>query len=114
MTAHASPDPQPKAAPRTLAPRPGHLPRRQTAAQAEYYAAEASKIETLKNALFEALETSPAAAIPPQLIDLAHTYSNLLKIQLTIMPEPAPPTTSEPRLANTADAPAAYEPALVK
>jgi hypothetical protein len=95
-------------------PRAGHLPRRQTAAQAEYYAAEASKIETLKNALFAALETSPAGAIPTQLIDLAHTYSSLLKIQLTIMPDPAPPSASEPRQVNTAEIPAAYDPALVK
>lgn len=95
-------------------PRPHHLPRRQTAAQAEYYAAEASKIETLKNALFSALESSPAGAIPPQLIDLAHTYSNLLKIQLTIMPEPAPATTREPQPANAAEAPATLDPAPVK
>lgn len=111
---HASSEPQSKSVPRNPVPRPHHLPRRQTAAQAEYYAAEASKIETLKNALFEALETSPAAAIPTQLIDLAHTYSNLLKIQLTIMPEPAPAATSEPRPANAAEAPAAFDPALVK
>jgi hypothetical protein len=53
--------------------------------------AEVERLESLKSALFGALTASPAAALP--LVDLATTYSNLLKLQLTLLPH-----TSAPRV----------------
>ncbi len=46
--------------------------------------AEVGRLESLKGALFGALQSSPSAALP--LVDLATTYSNLLKLQLTLLP----------------------------
>ena len=52
--------------------------------------AEVERLESLKSALFGALMSSPSAALP--LVDLATTYSNLLKLQLTLLPSVKAPS----------------------
>lgn len=51
---------------------------------------EFERLESLKCALFGALTSSPSAALP--LVDLATTYSNLLKLQLTLLPQVRAPS----------------------
>ncbi len=82
--------------PQNLAPPPN--------IDAAYLAEEIDKIETLKAALFVALQSSPANALPLPLIDLATTYSRLLTQQMALMTEPPPPTPAispAPKLADT-------------
>ena len=52
--------------------------------------AEVERLESLKSALFDALAQPPSCAMP--LVDLATTYSNLLKLQLTLLPQTKAPT----------------------
>jgi hypothetical protein len=59
-----------------------------------YLTAETRKLESLKEALFEAFLAAPAAGIPTALVDLAATYTSALRLQLTLMGYTANPHRS--------------------
>jgi hypothetical protein len=47
-------------------------------------AAEADRLESLKQALYSAFLAAPTAGIPTALVDLAATYTSALRLQLTL------------------------------
>ena len=53
-------------------------------AEPDYLAAEADRLENLKQALYAAFEAAPKAGIPTALVDLAATYTSALRLQLTL------------------------------
>lgn len=57
-------------------------------------AEEARKLESLKEALFEAFLAAPSSGIPTALVDLAATYTSALRLQLTLMGYTASPNRS--------------------
>lgn len=59
-----------------------------------YLADETRKLESLKEALFEAFLAAPASGIPTALVDLAATYTSALRLQLTLMGYTASPHRS--------------------
>lgn len=50
-----------------------------------YLVDETRKLESLKEALFEAFLAAPSSGIPTALVDLAATYTSALRLQLTLM-----------------------------
>ena len=54
------------------------------AAETDYLAAEADRLENLKQALFQAFVAAPKTGIPTALVDLAATYTSALRLQLTL------------------------------
>lgn len=59
-----------------------------------YLTDETRKLESLKEALFEAFLAAPSAGIPTALVDLAATYTSALRLQLTLMGYTASPRRS--------------------
>jgi hypothetical protein len=49
-----------------------------------YLTAEADKLENLKQALYAAFVAAPKIGIPTALVDLAATYTNALRLQMTL------------------------------
>ncbi|WP_287389526.1 hypothetical protein [Ralstonia sp.] len=54
------------------------------AAETDYLAAEADRLENLKQALFQAFVAAPKTGIPTALVDLAATYTSALRLQMTL------------------------------
>lgn len=54
------------------------------AAEPDYLAVEADKLESFKQALYAAFVAAPKAGIPTALVDLAATYTSALRLQLTL------------------------------
>lgn len=54
------------------------------AAEMDYLAAEADRLENLKHALFQAFVAAPKIGIPTALVDLAATYTSALRLQMTL------------------------------
>jgi len=61
---------------------------------AAYLTEETEKLESLKRALFDAFLAAPSSGIPTPLVDLAATYTNALRLQLTLMGYTASPRRS--------------------
>ncbi len=59
-----------------------------------YLVDEARKLESLKEALFEAFLAAPSSGIPTALVDLAATYTSALRLQLSLMGYTASPNRS--------------------
>lgn len=74
---HTAPD---SAASRAGHPAPGNAP----AADPNYLAAEADKLESFKQALYAAFIAAPISGIPTALVDLAATYTSALRLQLSL------------------------------
>lgn len=53
-------------------------------AETDYLAAEADRLENLKQALFQAFVAAPKSGIPTALVDLAATYTSALRLQMTL------------------------------
>ena len=53
-------------------------------AETDYLAAEADRLENLKQALFQAFVAAPKTGIPTALVDLAATYTSALRLQMTL------------------------------
>ena len=53
-------------------------------AEPDYLAAEADKLENLKQALYSAFVAAPKTGIPTALVDLAATYTSVLRLQMTL------------------------------
>ena len=70
-------------------------------AEASYLDDETRKLESLKGALFDAFEAAPETGIPTVLVDLVSTYTNTLRLQLTLMGY-----TATPRRSSRSPAPA--------
>jgi hypothetical protein len=54
------------------------------AAEPDYLAIEADKLENLKQALYAAFVAAPKAGIPTALVDLAATYTSALRLQMSL------------------------------
>ena len=54
------------------------------ATETDYLAAEADRLENLKQALFQAFVAAPKTGIPTALVDLAATYTSALRLQMTL------------------------------
>ena len=54
------------------------------AAEPDYLAIEADKLETLKQALYAAFMAAPKAGIPTALVDLAAAYTSALRLQMSL------------------------------
>jgi hypothetical protein len=50
----------------------------------DHLAAEADKLENLKQALYEAFIAAPKSGIPTALIDLAAAYTSVLRLQMSL------------------------------
>ena len=61
-------------------------------AEPDDLAAEADKLESFKQALFAAFVAAPKSGIPTALVDLAATYTSVLRLQLTLRNYSAVPT----------------------
>lgn len=59
-------------------------PRSSAAAEPDALAAEADRLESLKQALYSAFLAAPTAGIPTALVDLAATYTSALRLQLSL------------------------------
>ncbi len=64
------------------------------AAEPDYLAIEADKLENLKQALYAAFVAAPKAGIPTALVDLAATYTNALRLQMALRGYSAVPARS--------------------
>ena len=64
------------------------------AAEPSYLAAEADKLESLKQALFAAFIAAPKTGIPTALVDLAATYTSALRLQMMLRGYSGVPTRS--------------------
>lgn len=56
----------------------------QRPAELDYLAAEADRLEHLKQALYTAFSAAPKSGIPTALVDLAATYTSALRLQLSL------------------------------
>lgn len=74
---HAAPD-KDAAKARTAAPA------QNAAAEPDHLAAEADKLENLKQALYEAFIAAPKSGIPTALVDLAAAYTSALRLQISL------------------------------
>ena len=72
----------------------GYAPPQGTAPEPDYLAAEADKLENLKQALYAAFVAAPKAGIPTALVDLAATYTSALRLQMTLRGYGAMPARS--------------------
>ena len=53
-------------------------------AEPDYLAAEADKLESLKQALYAAFVAAPKSGMPTALFDLAATYTSALRLQMAL------------------------------
>jgi hypothetical protein len=72
----------------------GDAPAQSTPAEPDYLIAEADKLESFKQALFAAFLAAPRSGIPTALVDLAATYTSMLRTQMTLRGFSAVPTKS--------------------
>ena len=62
----------------------GDAPAQPAPLEPDHLAAEADRLENLKQALYAAFLAAPKAGIPTALVDLAATYTSALRLQLTL------------------------------
>ena len=74
---HAAPD-------KDAARARGDAPVQAAPVEPDYLAAEADKLENLKQALYAAFVAAPKSGIPTALVDLAATYTSALRLQMTL------------------------------
>jgi hypothetical protein len=59
-------------------------PAQSAPAEPDYLTAEADKLESFKQALFAAFLAAPKSGIPTALVDLAATYTSVLRLQMSL------------------------------